>query len=362
MLRTIRRALTARARRLWHRALRPGMQRLIWRLLPQVVGVVVICAVFFSTGDVPRLGAAPVAQAAGTLTETISSLTSISATLNGLDQTKTYTLSATVADTSGSARGWALTLTSTQFASRQGHTLPANASTVTGVTVRCARHYRCVSMPVDTVIYPLAVPAARSLPSPGTLYNAALNSGDGTFTITATIAVRIPANAYADTYTSTVTLGVQGGMYLALDGGGSGSSPYIVDGGYVSGGNTYTNSNAINTSNVSNPAPQEVYQSERYGNSFTYTIPGLTAGQTYTVRLHFAEIYWSTPNTRIFNVAINGAQVLSNFDIFAAAGGKNIAIVKSFSTTANGAGQIVIAFTTIKDNAKISGIEICTSC
>jgi len=35
-----------------------------------------------------------------------------------------------------------------------------------------------------------------------------------------------------------------------------------------------------------------VYQSERYGSS-TYTFPGLTASAQYTVRLHFAEIYWT---------------------------------------------------------------------
>jgi len=34
----------------------------------------------------------------------------------------------------------------------------------------------------------------------------------------------------------------------------------------------------------------------------------------------FAEIYWTKTGQRIFNVSINGAQVLTNFDIVAAAG------------------------------------------
>src|SRR5262249_22482812 len=113
----------------------------------------------------------------------------------------------------------------------------------------------------------------------------------------------------------------------------------------------------INTSGVTNPAPQSVYQSERYGN-FTYAIPGLTAGGTYTVRLDFAELYWTSAGQRLFNVLINGSHVLTNFDIFAAAGGANIAVAKSFPATADGFGRITIQFVTVKDNAKVSGIEI----
>jgi hypothetical protein len=57
-------------------------------------------------------------------------------------------------------------------------------------------------------------------------------------------------------------------------------------------------------------------------------------------------------------VAINGTQVLSNFDIYATAGGKNKALVERFNATADSQGRITIAYTTIKDNAKSSGIEI----
>jgi Chitobiase/beta-hexosaminidase C-terminal domain len=50
--------------------------------------------------------------------------------------------------------------------------------------------------------------------------------------------------------------------------------------------------------------------------------------------------------------------VLTNFDIFAAAGGQNIAVVEQFTTTATSAGQIVIQFVTVKDNAAVNGVEI----
>jgi len=114
---------------------------------------------------------------------------------------------------------------------------------------------------------------------------------------------------------------------------------------------------AINTSAVANPAPQAVYQTERYGN-FTYTATGLTPGASYSVNLLFAEIYWTSAGKRLFNVTINGSQVLTDFDIFATAGGENKAIVETFTATADASGDITIGFVSIKDNAKVSGIDI----
>jgi len=108
---------------------------------------------------------------------------------------------------------------------------------------------------------------------------------------------------------------------------------------------------------VTNPAPQAVYQSNRHGN-FTYTIPNLTAGNTYTVRLDFAETYWTAAGQRIFNASINGQQVLSNFDIFATAGGEYIAIAEQFNATASSTGTITIQFTTVKDNSLVNGVEV----
>src|SRR5262249_14946059 len=94
--------------------------------------------------------------------------------------------------------------------------------------------------------------------------------------------------------------------------------------------------------------------------NMTYTFPNLVAGASYRVRLHFAEIYYTSAGIRVFNVFINGAQVLTNYDVFAATGGKNKAAVKEFTATANGSGQIVVQYVNIagKDNAKSSGIEI----
>src|SRR5262249_22576335 len=107
---------------------------------------------------------------------------------------------------------------------------------------------------------------------------------------------------------------------VAFNSGGATAGPFAAD-AFVSGGTAFATSNPTDTTGVSNPAPQAVYQTERFGN-FTYTIPGFTPGASYTVRLHFAEIYWTNAGQRLFNVAINGVAVLTNFDVFVAAGGK----------------------------------------
>lgn len=158
---------------------------------------------------------------------------------------------------------------------------------------------------------------------------------------------------------SSVTVSSTPTTVYQIDCGGNATAPFIAD-RYVSGGTKYTVTSAINLSGVVNPAPQAVYQSERYGTS-TYTLPNLTAGSQYTVRLHFAELYWTATGKRKFNVAINGTTVLSNFDIYAAAGARYKALVREFTTTASSSGQIVIGFTTVTDNASIVGIEVIAS-
>ncbi len=145
----------------------------------------------------------------------------------------------------------------------------------------------------------------------------------------------------------------------AVNAGGSAVGSFQAD-NYFSGGTAATTTDTIDTSGVSHPAPQAVYQSERYGN-FPYTFPNLQAGTSYTVRLHFAEFYWSSTGQRVFNVSINGSQVLSNFDIIAATGAKDRAIVKAYTANADSTGKITIQFTTVIDNAKASGIEVSQS-
>ncbi len=148
----------------------------------------------------------------------------------------------------------------------------------------------------------------------------------------------------------------------------SAASPVEVDAGsptaqasYAADADFTGGAEAGSTATITLPsgdtASQAVYQTNRYGN-FTYTLPGFPAGSTHTVRLHFAETYWSQAGQRVFNVVLNGTTVLPKFDIVATAGGAEKAVVESFSTVANSSGQIVIQFSTVADNAQVNGIEV----
>jgi hypothetical protein len=163
-----------------------------------------------------------------------------------------------------------------------------------------------------------------------------------------------PSGSGTPTPTSTPTPT----LAKAINAGGSATGSFVADTGFDQGNSYSDTSSSINTNGVSNPAPQAVWQTCRWNASFTYTLTGLTAGNTYTVKLDWAELTWQAAGQRKFNVAINGSTVLSSFDVYAT-GGYKTAVQKSFTATANSSGQIVIAFTQGgADNPFISGIEL----
>lgn len=114
----------------------------------------------------------------------------------------------------------------------------------------------------------------------------------------------------------------------------------------------------LDLSQVSRPAPREVYASERWGEC-RYDLGGLEPGARCLLRLHFAEIYFGAPGRRTFDVEVNGALVLRSFDIHAEAGGAQRAIVRELDTTADLGGKVVVRFLTgAADQPKVSGIEL----
>ncbi len=58
--------------------------------------------------------------------------------------------------------------------------------------------------------------------------------------------------------------------------------------------------------------------------------PAMTRPRSVAVRLHFAELEDALPGQRVFDVQLQGQTVLEDFDIVAATGGKNRALVKQF--------------------------------
>ena len=149
---------------------------------------------------------------------------------------------------------------------------------------------------------------------------------------------------------------------IQINSGGGSAGAFVADTGF-SGGQAASTTAAINLSGVSYPAPQAVYQTWRTGAkkaaNFSYTLGGLTAGHVYTLRLHFAENSVSRSGARKFDVTVNGIKVLSAFDVFANVGA-NKALIKDFTATANGSGQIVVSFTSVTAAQPpiVNGIEI----
>src|ERR1700726_4491365 len=197
-------------------------------------------------------------------------------------------------------------------------------------------------------------------------FNPSTITGSGTSTLTVSTTTATAAGTYSltitgtsgsVTHTASVSLTVSQTATLQINSGGGAVGGWSADEDF-SGGNTSSTTATINTSGVTNPAPAAVYQSERWG-GFTYTVPNLTPGGTYTVRLHFAEIAFASAGARLFSVAINGSTILSNFDIFATAGGANKALVEQFTSTADATGKITISYIQgLADLPKSSGIEI----
>jgi len=124
---------------------------------------------------------------------------SISSTLDGTDQTATYAPVLGVVDARGTGAGWNLTVAATNFSDGSGHTLAPG--TITGVTAACKAGNSCTAATSSGITYPLTVNGTAAK-----FFNAALNTGLGKIDVTPTFSVSIPGNAYAGTYTSTVTL------------------------------------------------------------------------------------------------------------------------------------------------------------
>ncbi|HVZ71417.1 MAG TPA: discoidin domain-containing protein [Polyangia bacterium] len=138
--------------------------------------------------------------------------------------------------------------------------------------------------------------------------------------------------------------------------GGPALGSFVPDTDF-SGGATLVRNVTIDLTGVVNPPPMAVYQTQRY-NNMTYTFPGFAAGSKNDIRLHFADTKWTTANQRLFNVTINGALVLSNFDVIGTAGAPNKAVAETVTLPADSSGKYTIQFVGTKDATMVSGIEI----
>jgi hypothetical protein len=146
----------------------------------------------------------------------------------------------------------------------------------------------------------------------------------------------------------------------ALNSGGGAIGSFAADANFAGSANTFSVTNTISTSGVANAAPMAVYQTERWG-EVAYVLNNLVPGSNYTVRLHFAEVSPSVNNVadRRFNVSLNGIQVLTDFDILAAAGAKFRAVTREIKKQADSSGTLLVQFSrSAASEPKCSGIEV----
>jgi len=147
----------------------------------------------------------------GSLSETLAVPTVDNATLDGTDKNLTITMPLTVIDATGSGSGWKVTITSTTFSTGGGspHTL-TTAPAVSAVSVACVSGSTCTD-PTNAITYNLTVPSGSPAPTAVKLFNAAVGTGMGKFTLTPTLTLKLLSNVYAGTYSSTFTLAISSG-------------------------------------------------------------------------------------------------------------------------------------------------------
>ena len=173
------------------------------------------CALSFSSVASAATTANPTVTgtvAGGALSVATSAAPTFSANLALGDSTPTYTLPLTATDTTGTGAGWNLTITSTQFTTGGAtpHTLLTNASTITGVPAPPCASGTCTA-PTNAVTYPVVVPAGATAPTAVKFFNAAAATGMGSFTVTPTVGVFVPALTFAGSYSSTLTVSIVSG-------------------------------------------------------------------------------------------------------------------------------------------------------
>ena len=150
----------------------------------------------------------------------------------------------------------------------------------------------------------------------------------------------------------TVPIYLNAGGEAYTDNAGRG---WIPDDGYVSTGDTYCRHSPIGETEN-----DQMYTSERYfsggDDSYEYTIPVPAAGD-YVIKLHFAEIYFSSTNQRVFDIYVEDSLIAGSFDIVEQAGGENTAVVVTDVRNISD-GAVNVRLSSVTENPKISGIEV----
>jgi alpha-amylase len=138
---------------------------------------------------------------------------------------------------------------------------------------------------------------------------------------------------------------------------------WLADTNYTFGAFGYTgtfgtNGYVANTITGICAQAQSIYQRERYSTNSAGVLYQFDCPEgVYEVTMLEAETYWSGAGKRVFNAFIQGRQVLTNFDIYATAGGMNLPVTLVFTNNVTNS-QLQVLFTPVTDNARISGLQV----
>ena len=129
-----------------------------------------------------------------------------------------------------------------------------------------------------------------------------------------------------------------------------------------SNGNFFESDASFNGGSPSNTAfpvagttDDYLYYSYRHGTNINFD--RAVANGTYKLSLYFADSSSTAPGQRTFDVTAEGKKILSNFDIYAAAGAPRTAVVKTFTVTVTD-GQFDLHLGSLIGSADISAISL----
>ncbi len=186
-------------------------------------------------------------------------------------------------------------------------------------------------------------------------------SGPGTYPLTVRVTDNNAYTPGSDEEKITVTVNAAvAGTYRVNAGG----NPYATPDARSFSGDAYFSGGVVSGTtpkDIAGTGDDYLYQTGRHGTSFSYNFP--TGNGSYDVVLHFAETYFGNTapggiGSRKFHVNLEGARKLTDYDVFARAGGALRVAQETFRVTVSD-GTLNVAFLKgSADNPAVKAIEV----
>ncbi|MEI7946808.1 MAG: ThuA domain-containing protein [bacterium] len=139
---------------------------------------------------------------------------------------------------------------------------------------------------------------------------------------------------------------------IAINLGGPAVGHFKADADFE-GGKPYSVKASIDLSGAQDAAPEEVYQTSRFGDC-TYRLSGFAPNGAYKIRLHYAELFHKAPGGRAGDVIVNNVKIIDNLP----SGEHCKAFTVTKDITANAEGKVIVEIKTTRDHVKVNGLEI----